>query len=162
MDFSFGNEDTILSYIEKLCELAPLAGMMVMTSHDSPDILRKIAATNVDGLLTKDECREGFIQCIRSVAAGGSYQGRRVRESLRTTSPARRAFDSLTPAQKNILQLLATGQPDKQLTDALGIAASTLDNHRTAIFEKLRAQDIPVYAKAELAVWYARHQSELG
>lgn len=162
MDFSFPNEDTILPYIEKLRELAPLTGMMVITSHDRPDILRKIVAANMDGILTKDEGQDGFIQCIRSVVAGGSYQGKRVREALRTISPAKRAYDSLTQTEKRVLQLLATGKPDKHLTDLLGIAESTLDNHRTAIFTKLRAQDIEVHAKAELAVWYAQHQSQLG
>ena len=162
MDFSFADDDTILPYIEKLRELAPLAGMIVMTSHVRPDILRQIVAANVDGILTKDEGEDAFIQCIRSVAAGGSCQGKRVREVLRTISPAKRAFDSLTPTQQNILKQLSTGQPDKHLIDTLGIAGSTLDNHRTAILEKLRAQDIPVYTKAELAVWYAKYCSELG
>jgi DNA-binding CsgD family transcriptional regulator len=42
----------------------------------------------------------------------------------------------LTPKQIEIIQLLASDMPDKQIADALGICESTLDTHKKQMFIK--------------------------
>jgi len=128
------------------------------TSYDMPDKLRHINAAGPEAILIKDDTRDCFVQCIRSVAAGGTFLSRAVRDALRIINPARLAFDSLTATQRKVLVLLASAQPDTQVAEALHISVSTLDNHRTPILEKLRAHGFQVYSKAELALWHAQHR----
>lgn len=158
MDYSFGEHGDITTYMPKLRELAPKAALVIITSYTMPDKLRLINAAGPEAILIKDDTRECFVQCIRSVAAGGTFLSRSVRDALRIINPARLAFDSLTATQRKVLVLLASGQPDTQVAEALHISISTLDNHRTPILEKLRAHRFEVYSKAELAVWYAQHR----
>lgn len=162
MDFSFGEHGDITPHIPKLRELAPKAAMVIITSYTMPDKLRLIHAAGPEAILIKDDTRDCFVQCIRSVAAGGTFLSRSVRDALRVINPARLAFDSLTATQRKVLVLLASAQPDTQVAEALHISVSTLDNHRTPILEKLRAHGFEVYSKAELAVWYAQHRDSLG
>lgn len=157
LDYSYPDGSTIIDHLHGLRELAPLAAMVVITSYDRPDILRTIDAAGVDGLLTKDDNRECFLQCITAVAAGNACHSQRVRAALRTSDPVRDALEALTPAQRSALPLLASGMPDKEVAARLAIAASTLDGHRTAILDKLRQHGFKVFSKAELAVWHARH-----
>jgi len=158
MDYSFGDYGDIISHIPKLRELAPLAAFVIITSYDMPDKLRHINAAGPEAILIKDDTRDCFVQCIRSVAAGGTFLSRAVRDALRIINPARLAFDSLTATQRKVLVLLASAQPDTQVAEALHISVSTLDNHRTPILEKLRAHGFQVYSKAELALWHAQHR----
>lgn len=52
---------------------------------------------------------------------------------------------NITPKQLAIIDLIKKGFPDKQIASLLGIAISTLDNHKTAIMTKLNA-----YSKVDI------------
>lgn len=161
MDFSFEERGDITAHMPRLRELAPKAAMVIITSYTMPDKLRLMNASGPEAILIKDDTRDCFVQCLRSVAAGGTFHSRAVRDALRTVNPARLAFDNLTTTQRRVLLMLASARPDAQVADALHISVSTLDNHRTTILEKLRADGFEVYSKAELALWYAHHRDSL-
>lgn len=69
--------------------------------------------------------------------------------------------DELTPRQREILDLIATGATDRQIALALFISTQTVKNHCTAIYLRLpidRSRSPRVLA----ALWYSRHCGEGG
>lgn len=160
MDYSFGEDDNVISFLDEIRKTYPDTAVMVITGYHLPHILRAIHRAGVDGLIIKDDGAEGFIQCIRAIASGGVFFSQSVRKHIEKEAKADVLMRSLSSKQKEVLLQLATGLPDKLLCEELNIAPSTLDNYRTNIYTKLREQGFGVFSKAELVGWYNDHKND--
>jgi two-component system CheB/CheR fusion protein len=58
---------------------------------------------------------------------------------------------SLTPRQRQILDLVLTGHPSKNIATDLGISQRTVDNHRAAIMRKTASNSLPALIRTALA-----------
>lgn len=161
MDYSYAEDDTVVYYLGELRQACPNAAIMIITGYDLPHVLRIIHRAGVEGLVVKNDGEKGFIQCVRAIAAGGSFYSQTVRKHVGQGLKIEAVIRDLSDKQKQVLLELASGQPDKILCDKLNVANSTLDNYRTAIYTKLRDQGYEVYSKPELVQWYNNHKDEL-
>ncbi len=57
----------------------------------------------------------------------------------------------LTPRQRQIMALVLTGQPSKNIAADLGISQRTVENHRAAIMAKTGTKSLPALARLALA-----------
>jgi FixJ family two-component response regulator len=62
-------------------------------------------------------------------------QGRRAR--IAALSAASRAYASLTPRERDVLELVVAGKPNKRTASQLGITEATVKAHRSNIMRKL-------------------------
>ncbi|MGB6693094.1 MAG: LuxR C-terminal-related transcriptional regulator, partial [Terracidiphilus sp.] len=51
-------------------------------------------------------------------------------------------FDTLTPREREVIPLVASGMLNKQIADALGTAENTVKVHRSRAMEKMHAQSL--------------------
>jgi two-component system CheB/CheR fusion protein len=58
---------------------------------------------------------------------------------------------SLTPRQRQIMELVLAGYPSKNIAADLGISQRTVENHRASIMEKTGAKSLPALARLALA-----------
>jgi two-component system CheB/CheR fusion protein len=58
---------------------------------------------------------------------------------------------TLTPRQRQILDLVATGQPSKNIAADLGISQRTVEHHRAAIMERTGVSSLPALIRLVLA-----------
>ncbi len=52
-----------------------------------------------------------------------------------------KTYEPLTPREREVLQLVAEGRPNKQIAKRLGIAVRTVEAHRASIMRKLNLED---------------------
>ncbi len=64
-----------------------------------------------------------------------------VREHLRRAENGSKAYVPLTPREREVLQLVAEGRPNKQIAKRLSIAVRTVEAHRASIMRKLNLTD---------------------
>ena len=62
---------------------------------------------------------------------------------LRGQSAAMKSLESLTPRQREILQLIAEGQSTKQMAVRLNISVKTVETHRAHLMDRLEIHNIP-------------------
>jgi two-component system response regulator NreC len=55
-------------------------------------------------------------------------------------------FDALTPRQREVLQLIAEGHPNREIAEMLHISVKTVETHRSHVMERL-----DLHSTAELA-----------
>ncbi len=64
---------------------------------------------------------------------------------------AARHVAELTPRQREIMDLVLSGQPSKNIAADLGISQRTVENHRASIMDKMDAKSLPELARQALA-----------
>ena len=58
---------------------------------------------------------------------------------------------SLTPRQREIMELVLAGHPSKNIAADLGISQRTVDNHRAAIMRKTGSKSLPALIRLAIA-----------
>jgi DNA-binding NarL/FixJ family response regulator len=110
-------------YVEQLYANELLAG-----GHGSIGYLLKDRVTNTDQ----------FIDAVRRVAGGGTVMDPHVIVKLLSRSEARGTISSLTPRERDVLELMAEGRSNAAIGSSLHVSESAVAKHTASIFTKLR------------------------
>ena len=131
-----------LSAIAKLHALHPALRIVVVSTHDTADFIKRAVASGACGYLTKDASPSEMEQTLRGVMDRGSHFGSQiVHRLLQPGEPA--VEDELTARQIEILTLLAQGMASKEVAFKLGLSSKTVDVHRSRVMERLGLHDVP-------------------
>ncbi|AWN30870.1 response regulator transcription factor [Streptomyces sp. NEAU-S7GS2] len=92
------------------------------------------------GYLLKDRVThtDQFIDAVRRVAAGGTVMDPQVISKLLLRSDARGRIGTLTPRERDVLELMAEGRSNAAIAGGLHISESAVAKHTASIFTKLR------------------------
>ncbi|MDH6110738.1 DNA-binding NarL/FixJ family response regulator [Kitasatospora sp. MAP12-15] len=117
-----------------LAEPDPPAVLVLSAYGSEPDILAVIDA-GAAGYLGKEAAAEELVAAVRTVAQGGSvlspWAAGRLMRRMRGGSP------SLSKREIEVLQLLADGLSNRQISARLFISEATAKSHLTNIYGKL-------------------------
>jgi two-component system response regulator FixJ len=73
-----------------------------------------------------------------------SIEGALKRKPQATTDPALvERLNSLTPREREVLELLVIGHPNKVIAHRLDISPRTVEIHRAHVMEKMKAKSLP-------------------
>jgi DNA-binding NarL/FixJ family response regulator len=124
--------------IRALRRALPDTPVVVLTAFDTDNRIVGALEAGARGYLLKGAPRAEIFRAIRVVAAGGSLLEPLVASHLiRRISGDRPAHEALTAREAEVLQMLAQGQPNKQIARDLGITERTVKFHVSAILAKL-------------------------
>ncbi|HZW91848.1 MAG TPA: response regulator transcription factor [Candidatus Eremiobacteraceae bacterium] len=115
----------------------PDAKIVVLTTYKGDvQILRSLKA-GAQGYLLKNTFHKELVETIRAVHAG-----RKALSAEASYEIAEHATDdALTPAEINVLRLIAAGNANKQIADQLKITEETVKSRVKSILSKLGAND---------------------
>ncbi|UNZ17883.1 response regulator transcription factor [Streptomyces sp. 891-h] len=91
------------------------------------------------GYLLKDRIThtEQFLDAVRRVAAGGTVMDPQVVSRLLSRGEARGTIGSLTPRERDVLELMAEGRSNSSVASCLYLSESAVAKHVASIFAKL-------------------------
>jgi len=124
------------------------AKIVALSLHSDRRLVAEALHAGAIGYLVKDCACEELCRAVRTVAQGQTYlspevAGTVVRDYLdRLGSRDDSAPSPLTPREREVLQLLAEGQPTKRIAQALHISIKTVETHRARIMSKLDIDNI--------------------
>jgi len=124
-----------LEFQEKLAASGIRVPVIVMTGHaDVPLAVRAMKAGAVDFI----EKPFGDEVILASIAAALQ------RKPQAATDPALvERLGSLTPREREVLELLVIGHPNKVIAHRLDISPRTVEIHRAHVMEKMKARSLP-------------------
>lgn len=122
----------------KVRTAAPEVGILVLTMLDDDESVRAALDAGAAGYLLKGDSRQQIVRAIHAVAAGATILGSGVTpQRLAAPSQAPAPFAELTPRERQVLDMLATGSSTAAIAGRLGVATKTVTNNLSAIFAKL-------------------------
>lgn len=129
--------------------------VLMVTSVVDDAVVDDAIRAGAHGYLLKEIDGRGLVNAIRDVAAGRSILDpavtARVIQLVKSAGPGLDPLAGLSPPEREILGLIATGHTNREVGATLGISEKTVRNHISMIFEKLH-----VTRRAEAAAIFAR------
>ncbi len=111
----------------------------ILTMHKDKEYFQQAMELDVKAFVLKDKISDDLIECIKTIASGGYYispaiSGYLVEKKKDSKIPQ---IEKLTPAEKEILKLVAQNKTSSQIANELFRSTRTIENHRNNIAAKL-------------------------
>lgn len=136
---------------ERLTAELPDCRVLALSTFDMDEHVVAALRAGACGFLPKDISPEDLVAALRVVRDGEAILAPRLLTRLlsrhvrvpdhRAVSPAPSGTEGLTPREREVWRLIAEGSDNTEIADRLGLSASTVKNHITALFAKLRVRD---------------------
>jgi len=128
----------------------PDTAVVILSMHaDEGYVLRALKA-GARAYLLKDSATTDLVQAIRAVVEGKSFFSPAVSKVLLQDymrklrrSGAEDSYDLLSPREREVLQLVAEGQSNKEVANLLNLSTYTVETHRAKIMQKLNLKGVP-------------------
>jgi DNA-binding NarL/FixJ family response regulator len=116
--------------------------VVFLTMHADAALARRALEAGASGYVLKQSATAELVLAIRAALAGRSYVTPRLAGDVRKLVNARlgiagNAVASLTPRQREVLQLLAGGYSARRVASRLSISVSTVNFHKYQIMDVL-------------------------
>ena len=130
-----------LTAIEILQRQQPQIAIVILTTFNEDDLMRKGLGLGARGYLLKDTERSTLFNTIRAAARGETLLKPEIIESLLgktpKSTPAADADIALTDRELEVLAAVALGERSKEIAYQLGITERTVKAHLSNIYSKL-------------------------
>ncbi|MBS3787415.1 response regulator transcription factor [Candidatus Bipolaricaulota bacterium] len=132
--------------------------VIFLSMYDDEGYIRRAIKTGASGYLLKEDAIDELEEAIESVRSGYHYMSPPILSSLvEMTERGLKAIepdvlDQLTAREREILQLIAEGNSNKEIADILSRSVETVRTHRANLMEKLdvhSAKEIREFALRE-------------
>jgi DNA-binding NarL/FixJ family response regulator len=113
--------------------------VLIFTMRDNETLIQDALQAGARGYLLKSDASRHLIRAIESLALHKPFFTAKVSETLLHSFLARpgREGSTLTPRERQVVQLIAEGHTNKQIVCFLGITIKTVETHRATIMRKL-------------------------
>ncbi len=119
--------------VERIRERFPTAAIVILTTYDTDNDIERALRAGAKAFLVKDVSPRDLVECVRAVHAGRTWVSQQVAAKL----VAHVTNVRLTRRELAVLRLLAAGNSNREIGDALGISDGTVKIHVTHLFAKL-------------------------
>lgn len=128
----------------KLKAMQSTAKIVFVTMQVKRDYVREAFDAGASGYVAKQAAASDLLAAIREVLHGHFYLSPVIAESAgalgRPTELPGRLFKSLTPRQREVLQLVAEGKSAKEIAGLLSISVKTIEFHKKHLMQELHAR----------------------
>jgi DNA-binding NarL/FixJ family response regulator len=151
MDLDMPVLDGIEATRRIVAELPGTAVLVLTSFSDRPRILGALDA-GACGYLLKDVSSEEVAEGIRAAARGEAPLDPRAARTVLTARAEPDPLAGFSPREREVLELLVEGLPNKLIARRLEITEKTVKAHMTRVFREIGVTD-----RTQAALWAERH-----
>jgi DNA-binding NarL/FixJ family response regulator len=134
-----------LDLIKDIAIRWPNVQVLVLSMRDEAFYAERVLRAGARGYVTKDEGPQKVVDALRKVLRGEIHlsdqmASKILRKFAGGPTPTASLVDSLTDRELQVLQLIGSGLPTREIAERLHISTKTVDSHREHIKEKLRLE----------------------
>ena len=139
----------------QLRKLIPGVEILILTMHESDQLIDQALRAGALGYLLKGESGEKLMEALQTLSRHQPYNLRGMTRPSQTDSQLRKSFGDrtrLTPRERQIVKLVAEGNTNNVIADILGVSIKTVQTHRLSAMRKVGAK-----SSADLTLYAARN-----
>ena len=135
-----------LDATRQILKSVPKTEVLILTMHDSEYLIREVLNAGAHGYVLKSDAGRDLVAAVDALHHHKPFftskvsrmvlEGYLKHDRARAAGPAGDR-SSLTPREREILQLLAEGKSNKEVASTLEVSVKTVETHRTNIMHKL-------------------------
>lgn len=118
--------------------------ILILSMHENRVFIEKALNSGVKGYILKDSAADEIVQAIREVHSGRFFLSSKISSfviqdyiSQKKRTPKLKSTTTLTSREREVLQLIAEGQSNKEIAQKLKLSLKTVLVHRNNIMQKL-------------------------
>lgn len=131
----------------------PDAGILILTMHDTDNMVREVLRAGARGFLLKSDAGRDLVAAVEAVGLQRTFFTPRVSQMVldgyldrdrrhNSTVPLEFPGDLLTSREREVIQLLAEGRTSKEVAVTLNLSVKTAETHRTNLMRKLNLHSV--------------------
>jgi DNA-binding NarL/FixJ family response regulator len=147
-----------LNGIEAIQQLAPRfpdLRFVVLSIHAARPYVDRALRAGAHAYLIKETAGLKVVEAVRAVSRGERFLSRRIDDMLAAAKPggsdrgegAGGPLETLSPREREVLQLVAEGKTSQEIAGTLSISPKTVDSYRSRLMAKIGVSDIPGLVK---------------
>lgn len=158
LDISMPDMNGLIAIRSILRDL-PQTKILVLTMHESEQILEAVMSAGAKGLVYKSDALRDVVTAISALARNSTYFTKKVvSDELETYgdggAPAASVRRShLTPRERELVQMLAEGKTTREAAALLDMSIKTAETHRANVMRKLQ-----LHSASELVMYAVRNR----
>ena len=125
----------------RLKDLMPSTKLIFLTMNEDPDLAAEAMRRGASGYLLKSSAASELIRAIQMAMKGKTYVtaqiARKLQKSFANNPQPRARAKTLTPRQREVIQLLAEGKSMKEVADVLNVTPRTVAFHKYRVMDEL-------------------------
>lgn len=125
---------------------SPEIKVIILTMHKNEESVARAYQADVCGYVIKDNAFEELLKAIRIVQAGGIYLSTDITSTVVAGFVKNYNLETtkvdVTSREREIIQLLAEGNSNKEIAQMLNLSMKTVETHRSNIMHKLGFKSI--------------------
>ncbi len=144
MDYAMPGLDGVQATHE-INRQVPESAILILSMHSDSNYVRNAIEAGAKGYMLKNAMEVDLAAAVRKLASGGSYGIPKAQ-----TDPDEN-YNKLTQRERQILQLIAQGNSNKEIATLLGLSVNTVSVHRANLMDALN-----IHRTAELVLYAIR------
>jgi DNA-binding NarL/FixJ family response regulator len=126
--------------LRQIRKVSPHTETLILSMHRSEKLVREAIDAGARGYLAKDDADDNLIAAVEALRHHQPYFNSKIvmaAASANAVEDSKSLRSTLTPRQREIIQLLAEGKSNKEVATILKISVKTAETHRANIMMRL-------------------------
>jgi two-component system response regulator NreC len=134
---------------QQICRSQPGVKVIGVSVHNDPRYVTEMLNAGASAYVHKEQAFEQLSTAIQSALDGHTYVSPSIARTI--LQHPTKGKSTLTPREREVLQLMSEGRATKEIAGILDVSAKTIETHRRQLMEKL-----DLYSVAELTKYALR------
>jgi len=129
-----------LDVLAQIKSIAPHVPVLILSMHSQGSYATRALRAGASGYVSKDSARAYLVAAIRKLVKGERFIAPDMAESMALDlmdSSGKRRHELLSDREFQVLQMIASGKPPRQMAAELSVSVKTIATHRSRLLEKM-------------------------
>ncbi len=131
-------------------KLSPATRVIILSMHSTTEHITRAFKAGAYSYLLKESTGLELIDAVRTVYAGHRYMSQKISDMLIGVyaehphgNPAETPLESLSPREREILQLVVEGKSSAEIAKIIFLSPKTVETYRSRLMQKLGIKNLP-------------------
>src|SRR6266478_7749221 len=128
----------------------PQARVLILTITDADEVVRAVLDAGARGFVLKSDAVRDLVSAVEAIQSNKTFFTSRVADMVlggylgryQIAADSDITLPTLTPREREIVQLLAEGNSSKEIASQLNLSVKTAETHRSNLMRKLNLHSI--------------------